>query len=254
MSRVPPVDDGALQNEAFRTTRWSLVAAAVAKAEPTPQSNAALAELCQAYWYPLYAFVRRRGHDCDDAADLTQSFFARLLEKNSLAVADASRGRFRSFLLGSLTNFLCNESDRGRTLKRGGDKAHVSFEVEEAESRYRMEPVDGLTPEKMFDRRWAILLLEQTLRELRAEYEEAGNLKLFDALKGALTCSPDAAPHQTVAADLEMSEGAVRVALHRLRDRYRQRLRSIICDSVASEQDVEDEIRHLFDAFAPAAR
>ena len=234
---------------AFHTTRWSLVAAA---AEPTAETNQALAELCQAYWYPLYAFVRRRGHAPADACDLTQGFFTRLMQKNDLAAADQSRGRFRSFLLSSLANFLCNQIDHERALKRGGGKKHVplTLDKDDAETRYQLEPVDGITPEKLFDRQWALLLLERVLLEIRSDYERAGNLLLFDGLKGSLTFDPDASSYEQIAAELGMTAGAVRVAVHRLRSRYRQRLRSIIADSVPSEEDVEDEIRHLFGALS----
>jgi RNA polymerase sigma-70 factor (ECF subfamily) len=233
---------------AFHTTRWSLVAAATAAAEPTANANQALAELCQTYWYPLYAFVRRRGHAPEDACDLTQGFFTRLIEKNDLAAADQSRGRFRTFLLCALANFLCNHRDHERALKRGGDRTHVSltWDADDAESRYQREPTDGLTPEKLFDRQWALSLLDRVLSELRDEYERAGNRRLFDGLKGTLTFAPDAPGHEQIAAELDMTAGAVKVAVHRLRSRYRRHLRGTIADSVESDQDVDDEIRHLF--------
>jgi len=234
---------------AFHTTRWSLVAAAAAVAESTTAApNHALAELCQAYWYPLYAFVRRRGHSPEDACDLTQGFFTRLMEKNDLAAADQSRGRFRTFLLCSLANFLCNHRDHERASKRGGDRRHVSltWDADDAEARYRREPIDGLTPERLFDRQWALALLDRVLVELRDDYERAGNGQLFDALKGALTRATDAPGYERVATELGMTPGAVKVAAHRLRSRYRQHLRRTIADSVESDEDVDDEIRHLF--------
>lgn len=234
---------------AFDTTRWSLVAAA---AKPSSESNTALAELCQAYWYPLYAFIRRRGHNAEEACDLTQGFFTRLIEKNDLAAADAARGRFRTFLLCSLGNFLCNHHDQERAVKRGGDTKHLSLSMDpaDAEWRYQLDPVDGATPEKLFDRQWALSLLEAVLAATRGDYEAAGNATLFDALKGALTFAPDPPSYEQLAAGLEMTPGAVKVAVHRLRNRYRQRLRGMIADSVASEEDVQDEIRHLFEALS----
>ena len=237
---------------AFETTRWSLVVAAASAAEPTGGARQALAELCETYWYPLYAFVRRRGHSPEDACDLTQGFFARLMEKNDLAAADQSRGRFRTFLLCSLANFLANHRDHERALKRGGDRKHVSltWDSEDAECRYQLEPTDGLTPERLFDRQWALSLLDGVLVDLREEYERGGNGQLFDALKGALTFVPDAPGYEQVAAELHMTVGAVKVAVHRLRSRYRQHLRRTIADSVVSEEDVHDEIRHLFHVLA----
>ncbi len=260
--RVQRTEDALPSGQAaFHTTRWSVVAAAAAAAvdddhaaEQTAAARRALAELCQAYWYPLYAFVRRRGYSSEDASDLTQGFFARLMEKNDLAAADRARGRFRTFLLCSLTNFLCNHHDHERAIKRGGDRRHVSltWDADDAESRYRLEPTDGLTPEKLYDRQWALLLLDRVLVELRDEYERAGNRDLFDALKCALTFAPDAPGYQQIAAQLDMTTGAVKVAVHRLRGRYRQHLRRAIADSVESEDDVDEEIRHLFHVLSDA--
>ena len=238
------------RGESFQTTRWSLIAAANG---PSSEKNDALAELCAAYWFPLYAFVRRRGHSADDSADLTQGFFTQLLEKENLAAADPSRGRFRSFLLSSLTNFICNESDRAHAMKRGGNQKTVSFDVGDAEARYLNEPATNLTPEKLFDRQWAVLLLDRALGEVRAEYNRMGNERLFEGLKTMLTFAPDAKSYSAIATELGMTEGAVKVAVHRLRQRYRQQLRMIIADSVASEEDVEEEIRHLFSAFSTVA-
>jgi len=231
-------------NHRFATTRWSLVVAAAQ--DRASSSNQALAELCRAYWYPLYAFVRRKGSNAEDALDLTQGFFSRMLEKNDLAMADQSRGRFRSFLLASLTHYLANEHDREGRLKRGGDKDHISFELKDAESRYRLEPEHELTPEKLFDRRWALMLLDRVLISVRDDYERDGNADLFAGLKDVLTFSPDTAPYGEIATRLGMTEGAVKVAVHRLRKRYRERLLQTIADSVASEEDVEAEIRDLF--------
>src|ERR1700722_3995264 len=168
----------------FLTTRWSLIVAAQQLA--APQAREALADLCRLYWYPLYASIRRRGHDAGDAEDLTQAFFAHLLEKHALASVSPDRGRFRSFLLAACQNFLANERERANALKRGGGRI-VSLDLSEGDGRYGREPDHEETPERLFERRWALTLLEQTLRQLSGEYETAGKRALFDAIKGQLT-------------------------------------------------------------------
>jgi RNA polymerase sigma-70 factor (ECF subfamily) len=249
----PQVQTGSFAaSHRFATTRWTLVCAAAAP-QRDANSRAALSSLCQTYWYPLYAFIRHRGHDADAAGDLTQGFFATLLEKNYLADADRSRGRFRTFLLASLKHYLANEHDRAARLKRGGGKPVIPLDRDDAESRYRAEPSHDLTPDRLFERRWAITLLDQVLSQLREDYGHEGKQTLFDALKGALTCSDDADSYAQVAREQGMTEGAVRVAVHRLRKRYRQRLREAIADCVESEQDIDDEIRSLFEALATPA-
>jgi len=229
----------------FATTRWSLVAAAGDPA--APDSRQALAELCRAYWYPVYAYVRRRGHDHHAAQDLTQAFFARLLEKNDLAAADRTRGRFRSYLLTACQHFLANEHDRETARKRGGGKAHLPLDFAGADGRYSREPADEATPERVFDRRWALELLDRAVGELRSEYEQSGRAKLFDALKDCLAGKAEVA-YADLARQLGMTEGAVKVAVHRLRQRYRDRLREAIADTVATPEEVDDEIRDLFAA------
>jgi RNA polymerase sigma-70 factor (ECF subfamily) len=246
----------------FASTRWSLVCAAAAEAAARSvttvatrgPSRAAMAELCQSYWYPLYAFVRRRGYTAEEAGDLTQGFFAALLEKNYLADADRTRGRFRTFLLTSMKHYLANEHDRAVRLKRGGGRAilPLEFDLGHAESRYRTEPSHRLTPERLFERRWALTLLEKAMDQLRADYANEGKGALFDALKGALTCSDDAESCAMTSRALAMSQGALRVAAHRLRKRYRRCLRGVIADCVESEQEVDEEIRALFAALASA--
>lgn len=212
-------------------------------------SRTALAELCQAYWYPLYSFVRYKGNNAEDASDLTQAFFTRLLEKNDIAMADEARGRFRSFLLSALTHFLANEHDWARRLKRGGDKTHVSFDPPDAEARYSLEPSHGLTPERLFDRQWAMVLLEQVLAGLGSQYERDGKRQLFESLKGTLTFLPDAPSYEQIGRALAMTPGAVKVAVHRLRNQYRQCLRQTIAESVSCEAEVDAEIRDLFEVF-----
>jgi RNA polymerase sigma-70 factor (ECF subfamily) len=232
-------------NPRFATTRWTLIAAAQRAA---PEARAALADLCRAYWYPLYAYIRRRGHDAGAAEDLTQAFFTRLIEKDVLAVASPDRGRFRSFLLKACQHFLANEHERAQALKRGGGRV-VSLELGDAEGRYRLEPTHGQTPERLFERRWALTLLAQVLGRLRDEYDARGKGRLFEALKGQLGGERTAA-YAALGAELGLKEGAVKAAVHRLRKRYGELLRAEIADTVASPAEVEDEIRALFAAVA----
>lgn len=232
----------------FVTTRWSVVVSAQGK--DSPEAARALEHLCQAYWYPLYAHVRRLGHGPADAEDLTQAFFAKLLEKGWLAVADRDRGRFRSFLLGSLKHFLANEWDRARAEKRGGRVQIISLDAPVGEDRLRQEPATATTPEREFDRRWALALLDTVLGRLEREYAEQGKAALFQQLKGTLGGDRADRAHAQPARALAMSEGAVRVAAHRLRRRYRELLRLEIAQTVATANQVEDELRQLFAALA----
>ena len=232
----------------FATTRWSRVIAA-GQAQTTV-SREALAGLCETYWYPLYAYVRRKGYGPNDAQDLTQEFFARLLEKNYLANADRAKGRFRSFLLGAVKHFLANEWDKARAQKRGGGKSAVPIDFSSAETAFGVEPADQSTAEKIFERRWALALLEQVLRRLREDYVRDGKEKLFEQLKPTLTEASRSVPYAQIAAQLGSTEGAVKVAVHRLRQRYRELLRAEIADTVAGPDEVEDEIRNLFAALA----
>ncbi len=232
----------------FVTTHWSVVL--MARRSDTTRAHDALARLCQAYWHPLYAYVRRLGHAPSDAQDLTQEFFARLLAKNYLADADESRGRFRSFLLTALKHFLANEWDKSRAQKRGGGQIPIPIDVGTAETSCGFEPVDSLTAEKIYERRWALTLLEQVLRRLREEYVRAGREKLFEQLKPTLTEASRTVRYAEMAGHLGLSEGAVKVAVHRLRQRYREVLRAEIADTVASPAEVEDELRNLFSALA----
>ena len=233
----------------FVTTRWSQVVAAGRPTDST-HARAALEQLCQSYWYPLYAYVRRQGHAPHDAQDLTQAFFARLLERNALGAADRERGRFRSFLLATLKNFLRDEWDKLRAQKRGGGQAVISLDAGDAESRYALEPADTLTADRIFERRWAMLLLDRALERLRAEHETAGKLAQFEPLKASLAGSRESQPYSELATQLGLSEGAVKVAVHRLRQRYREVIRAEIAETVASEAEVESELRHLMAALA----
>ena len=207
-----------------------------------------MAELCRSYWYPLYAFIRHRGHEHESAEDLTPSFFARLLESNDLDDVDRSKGKFRAFLLAACTHFLANELDRQQARKRGGDRKFLSIDRAATVRSHGLEPVDRLTPESLFDRRWAITLLDQTMDDLRSEFQRDGQVQRFDVLKATLT--GDRVPQADLAAQLNMTVGAVQVAVHRLRRRYRDALRARIAVIVDDPAQIDDEIRDLFSALA----
>jgi DNA-directed RNA polymerase specialized sigma24 family protein len=233
---------------AFATTHWSVVV--TAGRHDTERSKAALEKLCGAYWFPLYAYVRRRGYSVEDAQDLTQQFFARVIERNLVARADQSRGQFRSFLLGSMEHFLANEWDKSRALKRGGGLRAIPIQTDNAETRYGVEPPDNRTPEQVFEYNWALALLEHVMQNLEAEYKSRENSGLFATLKPCLVGSPAADTYAELAKCLDLNEGAVRVAVHRLRTRYRELLRGEIANTVDSEAEVDAEMRHLFKVLA----
>jgi RNA polymerase sigma factor (sigma-70 family) len=232
----------------WATTNWTQVLAA--RDAPTDASRLALEALCQAYWYPLYTFVRGQGLEADDARDATQAYFAELLEKGYLEDYDPALGRFRVFLMASVRNFLSKERDKTRAWKRGGRADIVSLN-DDAEGRYRAEPADRLTPEDVFERRWALTLLERVLGRLRQEHVAAGRAQEFERLKPFLTGDEPRAPYRDVAADLGMSESAVKTAVHRLRQRFGSALRSEIAETVAHPDEVDDEVRHLLGVLAP---
>ncbi len=233
---------------AFVTTHWSVVLTAAGN--DTTQAQEALSCLCETYWYPLYAYARRRGHGPEDAQDLTQEFFARLLEKHWLARADREKGKFRSFLLMAMKRFLANEWDKAQSLKRGGQIRFVPFQFDTAETRYTREPADASTPEQVFEKQWALTLLQSVLQRLRADYEHDGKGKLFEALEPCLIGSRATQPYGELASTLGMTEGAVRMAVSRLRERYRQYLKDEIAKTVATPAEVDEELRHLFRALA----
>ena len=241
---MPDSDPSAAHAGAFAPTRWSVVIAAGRGRES--EAKRALEELCTAYWYPLYAFVRRAGHGAHDAQDLTQEFFARLLARNDLAAVDRARGKFRSFLLASLKHFLANEWDRANAQKRGGGQAVLSLDAATAEERYALEPADTVSADQLYDRRWAMTMLERSLGRVREECAADGSLRLFDEIKGTLT--GDATPHAQIAEHLGMTEGSVSVAIHRLRKRCRAALRALIAETVNSDADVDDEMTALLGA------
>ncbi len=209
-----------------------------------------MAELCRIYWYPLYAFVRRRGYTPEDAEDLTQAFFAWVLEKQFIATADPAKGRFRSFLLTRLDHFLADEWDRLKAQKRGSGQRLVPLEAGTAETRYQIEPADLRSPDHLFEYRWAMTLLENVFECLRKEYEREGKAVLFGELRGCLAQARAAVPYAALAQKTGLSEGALRVAAHRLRQRYRAILRAEIADTVAGPEEVEEELRHLFTVLA----
>ena len=227
----------------FETTEWSVVLAA--GGEQSSAVRAALATLCETYWYPLYAYVRRQGHTADDARDLTQAFFARFLEKQAVLDVRRERGRFRSFLLASIRNFLLNEAVHRRTLKHGGGQVVLSLDFETAEGRYLREPQDARTPERVFDRRWALTVLDRVLRRLRREWLDTGKGLEFDRLKDCLSGESPVGGYRELGQTLGLTEGAVKVAVHRLRRQYRRLLREEIARTVATDQAVDEEIRYL---------
>jgi len=228
----------------FATTHWSVVLAA--RGSDLPEAAAALEELCRAYWYPLYAYVRRKGHGPHDAQDLTQEFFARLLKKNYVAQADRERGRFRTYLLAALTHFLADEWDKARRLKRGGDREIISFDAASAEERYQVEPIDQLDAAKLFERRWVTTLFDKVLVRLEEEFRDSGKGELFDGLKISLLAEDSGLSYAEVGGRLSLTETAANQAVHRMRRRYRELFREEIAQTVAGPGEVEDELKHLF--------
>ena len=232
----------------FATTHWSVVVnAADANA---PEAAAALERLGQAYWYPLYAYIRRRGYRPEDAQDLTQSFFARLLERNLLAVASPDRGRFRSFLLTTLRNFLADERDRAAAHKRGGGQPVLSLDEKDGEARYALEPADVTSPDQLFERRWATTLLEHAWTLLAAEYESEGKAELFHELKKFNSSEQSPPGYAAAAVQLGLPENTVKSLVRRMRQRYRALLRREVGHTVAGPAEVDEELRHLLQILA----
>jgi RNA polymerase sigma factor (sigma-70 family) len=233
---------------AFVTTHWSVVL--TAGRSDTARAQAAIEKLCQTYWYPLYAYVRRRGHSVEDAQDSTQAFFARLLAGNWVGEADRTRGRFRTFLLTALNRFLANEWDRARAKKRGGGAVSVPLDTAVAESRYCADTNNALAADRLYDRQWAMTLLERALGRLETEHQRLGKSAEFEVYGPALTAERGDIPYATMAAQLGLSEPAVRMAVHRLRKRFREVFREEIAQTVADPNEVEEEIRYLLAALA----
>ena len=246
MHEKPAKDEGASNSSPqwFRTTHWSLIS--LAGHAESPQATAALEKLCQTYWLPLYSYIRRQGYGPHDAQDLAQGFFARLLRMNSLASVGPQKGKFRTFLLAALNHFLSDERDHARAEKRGGGKILISLDAASAEQRYLEVPAPDLTPEKLYDRRWALTVMEQALGRLRKEYGTAGNSTLFEQLSGFLSKEAGHGEYDSAAQKLGMSPGAMAVAVHRLRQRYRECVRFELSQTVTSHEDLELEMKHLF--------
>jgi RNA polymerase sigma factor (sigma-70 family) len=234
-----------MSNPEFSATHWSLILRAVDGERPGAEE--ALTQLCQRYWYPLYAYARRRGSSPHDAQDLTQSFFARLLEKRLLERVDPAKGKFRSFLLSSMKNFLADEWNKTQAQKRGGSVTIVSIDEELAENRYANEPSDELTPDQLYERRWAMTLLERAMTRLEDEYATAGKSAVFDALNASLLGDKEGS-HAEAGKKLGLAEGTVKVAAHRLRKRFRNHLRKEIAETVGAEADIDSELQDLFSA------
>lgn len=226
----------------FPTTHWTLVLTAGNSGQP--EGRAALASLCESYWYPLYAFVRRRGYPRDEARDLTQEFFLRIIEGRYLDRADPEKGRFRSFLLTSFRFFVSDEADRARALKRGGN-ALLPFAISSGEEQFQREPRNDETPERIYERQWALSVLERAMNQLRREFEEHGRGDHFERLKGFLAGASSDGPYTALAREMGTSEGALKVAIHRLRKRYRELFRLEIASTVADPSDIEQELRFL---------
>lgn len=229
----------------FATTRWSLVVKASHESDPA-QTAAAMQALCESYWLPLYSYVRRRGYASDDAQDLTQEFFARLIEKNSFGAAQQDRGKFRSFLLGSLKNFLADEWDKSRAQKRGGGTVVSSLEFSDGERTYSLEPANDVTPEQIYERRWALTLLENVLAQLEKEHAACGKGQVYAMLNPCLVGERTAQPYAELAMRLGVAESTVKSMVHRLRGRYRTLLRMEIANTVATPEEIDEELRYLF--------
>lgn len=248
MSEVETSDFSHPGDREFTTTHWSVVLAANDRA--STQAHTALTQLCRTYWYPLYTFIRRQGNGAPDAQDLTQGFFAYLLEHHLVAKADPQAGRFRSFLLGSLKHFLAHEHERATALKRGGGQAVVSFDEFDPEERYALEPADAATPETIFDQRWARQQIENALSRLRADYAASGRGPLFDLLKDYVWGDKNALTLAEIAGRLDLTEEAIKKSVQRLRHRFRDCLRAEIAQTVATPDQIDDELRQLRAALA----
>jgi RNA polymerase sigma-70 factor (ECF subfamily) len=248
LSSEKPSHPSSVPGDIFATTHWTVVLAAGRRTEP--QAQAALEQLCRTYWFPLYAYVRRRGYPKEDAEDLTQEFFHRFLTGHGLENLDGERGRFRAFLLAALKHFLANEWDKSRCQKRGGGATVLSLDWHDADASFQVAAVNELSPDQAFDREWAVALLGKVLERLSEECAIAGKAAQFEQLKAALTTGKGETSYAIVAINLQMEETAVRVAVHRLRKRYRQLLRAEIANTLADQGELEEELRALFGAFS----
>ena len=239
---------GGGRGTSFPSTRWSLIASANGGSEL--ERSEALADLCQMYWYPLYAFIRHCGHSASDAEDLTQGFFSHLLSNDRIAYLSTVDGRLRSYLLGALKNFLCDQLDRQNAIKRGGGRSPLPIEVDSAEMRYALASSKDRSPEQIYEQAWARSLIARAFERLREEYRLGGKLELFDALEGHVSVGGSKRPHAEIANELGMQEGAVRAALHRLRKRFAAILDEEILETVASREEIEGERNYLCQLFS----
>jgi RNA polymerase sigma factor (sigma-70 family) len=246
----PNAGDGLARNATFATTHWSVVLAA--GREDSPRSADALEALCRDYWYPLYVYVRRRGYGPEDAQDLTQQFFARFLEKGSFGLADPARGRFRTFLLKSIEHFLADDWKRAHRAKRGGGTVGLPLDGVAAEARYTAELTETMTPERAYEERWATALLDRALGRVREDYERVGKARLFEALQDFLWGPDGSVSYAVLAQDLATTEGALRAAVHRLREHYRDRLRAEVAQTVSHPGEVDAELRYLIGVISGA--
>jgi len=237
-STVPP-------NGQFNTTHWSVVV--LAGRNDTVRAETALTELCRLYWYPLYAFVRRRGYSAEDAEDATQEYFASLVQSRFVTAADPAKGKFRSWLLGGMKHFLSNQRRHDQAKKRGGDCETVSFDAQEADRRYALEPADASSPEAIYERRWALIVLNQAIHRLEAEQVQAGNSARFEALKECLLGERADLPYAQLAEKLATTEDALKSMVQRLRQRYKELLRAVIADTVETPAEVEEELKNLLE-------
>ncbi len=249
MTSFPGVWLGNAGAAPFATTHWSVVRRA--GMNPGEEAAQALETLCRAYWYPLYAFVRRLGHSPEDAQDITQSFFAYLLEKGLIGRAQPEAGRFRSFLIGSLKNFMANDFRREQAQKRGGGAMVISFDAQTAEERYACEPVEPKNPLTLFQQAWAVEVLDHAIERLESEYHSDGKIKIFQALHLFLQGDRGSQTYAEIGVALGLSEGAVKVTVHRMRQRYRELLRAAVANTVSDPIEVDDELRHLLKALTP---
>jgi RNA polymerase sigma factor (sigma-70 family) len=232
----------------FATTHWTVVLNAADGVEPSAQE--ALEKLCRTYWYPLYAYVRRQGQNPEDAEDLTQAFFARFLEKNYLSQVEREKGKFRSFLLASLRHFLADERDRARAFKRGGGRTHISLEVQDAEGRYLLEPADHMNAEKIFERRWALTVLDAARARLRQEFAKSGKGERFAELEKFLPGEQTSSTYAQVAGQLGVAVGTVKWEVHQIKQRFRESLRAEIANTVSDPTQIDEEVRHLINVLS----
>ena len=228
----------------FATTNWSVVLSA--SSSSSSRYEEAISSLCQTYWFPLYAYLRKRGYDPHQAEDYIQSFFAQMLEKHYLRRIEPNRGKFRSFLLIALKRFVADQHDLAQAFKRGGGHKKLSIDIRFAEDKYTLEPISDLSPERIFEKSWALAVLEQTMARLESEFKNMNKLKLFNCLKIYLGGEGDLVPYRNAAADLDMTEDAVKAAVYRLRRQYRQLLRNEIAQTVTSNKQIDEEINDLF--------